>query len=194
MRFYAPSRRHQIFSILSEKARWRCELPHFQQTILLSQNLQPELRLEMVADFHERRIREMSQYEQCIDGIVIDYGDNPRKIDLSYRRLLKQPLAYQILTLIWISSPFSAGQSDWSKWECRDTVYNLASRLSQQKDDMQKLINYITRVIEAAEHYSLVTREAGDNNKRLIMGQNRLHTLMSEFALKCMISDQSKGA
>lgn len=150
-----------------------------------------EEQLLMVAAFHARRLSEMAFYDIALNELL-GFANNPlvRKEELSHRRLLAQPIAYQVLALIWKASPYSVGRSDWEGWETDDTVYSLSKRLLAPDDDpdadrekeRQKLANYITRVATAAEFFELIRRETGEGNKRLLCGTRRLHLLMYEFA------------
>ena len=152
--------------------------------------------LDVVAAFHARRLNEMAIFEMTLNDVLPLNEQGARKDELSHLRLLRQPISYQVLALIWQASPFSAGRENWTGWETDDTVYSLSKRLMSPvgdgssttqdrqtaKRERERLANYITRVVEAGEFFALIQRETGDGNKRLLRGTDFLNHLMCEFA------------
>lgn len=148
-----------------------------------------EARLSLVVRFHQRRLNEMSQYDLALRAVV-PLGKNASKDELAYERLLRQPAAYQVLSLIWAASPWSAGHEPEGDWPCTQTVYGISRRIAASAEGLSKTINYVDRVIDAAEHHGLVRRERlEDQNKILVRATKVLHRLMSEFALQSLVSN-----
>lgn len=153
-----------------------------------------EARLSLIVRFHQRRLNEMSQYDLAL-RTVVSLGKNASKDELAYERLLRQPAAYQVLSLIWAASPWSAGQEPKDDWPGTQTVYGISRRIAPP-NGLNKTINYVDRVIDAAEHHGLVRRErVEDKNKILVRGTKLLHSFMSDFALQSLVTnlDQCNG-
>jgi hypothetical protein len=154
-----------------------------------------QTRLSLIVRFHQRRLNEMSQYDQALRTVVALDGKTSKQ-ELAYERLLRQPAAYQVLSLIWAASPWSAGLEPASDWPCTQTVYGISRSLAASAEGLNKTINYVDRVIDAAENYGLVRRERiEDKNKILVRGTAMLHSFMCDFALQSLATnvDQRNG-
>jgi hypothetical protein len=154
-----------------------------------------ETRLSLIIRFHQRRLNEMSQYDQALKTIV-SRERIASKQELAHERLLRQPAAYQVLGLIWAASPWSAGVEPAAEWPTTQTVYGISRTIAASSEGLSKTINYVDRVIDAAEYYELVCRSrAEDKNKILIRGTTLLHRFMCDFALQSLVTilDQQNG-
>jgi hypothetical protein len=154
-----------------------------------------QTRLSLVVRFHQRRLNEMSQYDQALRTIVSLDGKTSKQ-ELAYERLLRQPASYQVLSLIWAASPWCAGIEPEADWPCTQTVYGISRSLAASDEGLNKTVNYVDRVIDASEYYGLVRRErVEDKNKILVRGTALLHNFMCEFALQSLVSnvDQRNG-
>lgn len=146
------------------------------------------MNIPAAIEFHRRRLSEFKKYDEVLAAVVFRETGKPNSLQISYERLLKQPDAYEILLLIWIASPYSQGLSDWSGWECSQTAYRLATELSGQKT-LPAVLNYVTRVVDAAVAKGLVEREVVAANRIWLRGTALLNTLMLTYASACATSD-----
>lgn len=133
--------------------------------------------------FHDKYLRERRQYAASLNKTVFSVAPSrAEKEFLSRARLLTQPIAYEVLVLIWANSPYpfeetSIGEGVWQE----ATGYSI-SRILAGADGFPKMMNYVARVIDAATYFGLVDIKQGVRNKNLLQGTEKLHRLMMHFA------------
>jgi len=141
-------------------------------------------KMGYVMAFHRRRLMETEDYYEQLLRCVGDLPENPTQEEISNRRLLVQPLAYHVLVLIWASSKYSRDDGT----QADDvTAYSVAQAVSRRREDHNKTVNYVGRVIDAAEAFDLVVREKSADDLPLryfLRGTANLNALMTNFALR----------
>lgn len=138
--------------------------------------------LDGVVAFHRRRLAEMALHQASLDAVVFP---NASRSDRADRNLLAKPLAYQTLVTLWAASPYSVGSQSWVGWEC-ESVYSLANDFAADGfAGRRALMQYIDRVVDAAQRHGLVTRETSTsfNRKISLRATELLHSLMLHQAL-----------
>jgi hypothetical protein len=140
--------------------------------------------VERAAAFHDRRLRELEQYDLSLRETLGALFKMSTKEDLSHFRLLRQPMAYQVLVVVWAASRlFGAtdptSSNDWAEI----TTYSLAKELSVDDESLNRTTNYVSRVVYAAASFGLIwVKPSSSRNKNLLQGTDVLHKLMMDFA------------
>jgi len=145
----------------------------------------PDYLLEKIADYHRRRLLEMGDFERALTAIVFSQARPKDKVEKADRTLLAKPLSYQTLATVWMASPFSVGSQSYNMWEC-ESVYSLATDFAADGfTGREALMQYVTRVIDAAERAGLVTRQVPKSREQkiAIRATALLHKLMEHQAL-----------
>ncbi len=110
---------------------------------------------------------------------------------MSHRRLLRQPTAYEVLVIIWASPDFVPGM-DWDDWASSNTAYGIALRLADDRANLSKTVNYVSRVVDAARFNGLIERTAVSGNRYILTRTSLLDDLMLHFATQALRS-QAEG-
>lgn len=153
----------------------------------------PTADLDRVAAFHRRRLAEMALHQASLDALI--FNKPLSKSDRADRNLLAKPLAYQTLVTLWAASPYSVGSKSWVNWEC-ESVYSIASDFAADGfSGRRALMQYIDRVVDAAQRHRLITRETPSsfNNKIPLRATELLHALMLHQAAGAADGDGHNG-
>ena len=90
----------------------------------------------------------MKHYDISLEKIVFAERKPKSKAELSNQRLLRQPTAYEVLTLVWSDPPYSvSSRDDFDNWDDLHSVYSIAKSIAGDDRSLGKVVNYVTRVV-----------------------------------------------
>lgn len=122
--------------------------------------------------FHQRRFEESRQYVKSLQHVVFSNLNIAEAEDkatfLSRQRTLIQPGSYEILSLIWTSSPCAYGEPDRKDWTIYQNIRSLEKGIAGFNSEKSQLRMAIGTVVKAASYFQLVARGSGKQNSKPI--------------------------
>jgi hypothetical protein len=148
--------------------------------------------LAAVVKFHLRRLAENKHYDLSLDQLVFARKAPNNKDEKSQAGLLRKRTSYEVLMIIWATSPYAAGLEEWSPdWASAENVFSIARKLAATPAQRHKMNDYVDRVIDAAVVYDLVVRmKSSTGNEIPLHATSLLHLLMTNFALNALNTSQ----